>query len=107
MSYEEFKDLPGRALGRREGGKITRYAVMESFHCVTPLAAARFPLPRSKKRRIRKKWLRRPGFLAQQPDPCLFVMHAPRCIIGHPATLRSLFEKVKQGAGLADVRVKL
>lgn len=54
--------------------------------------------PRSKKYRIRKKWAKRPGNMAYEPQAGLYYCAEERTVIGHPATLAALRERIARSA---------
>lgn len=53
---------------------------------LTRLVQTRFP--RSKKRRIRKKWAKRQENFRSEPDPCAYILSG--VLYAHPATARAM-----------------
>lgn len=46
--------------------------------------------PRSKKKRIQRKWAKQSKYWVTYPDPNVLVMENKGIIVGHPCTLRAL-----------------
>ena len=71
-------------------GTLTGLRVLESHH-LTIREQVRFP--RSKRRRIRKKWAKRPGNHASRPDPSIYKL-GEGTLLMHPATAATLLSKL-------------
>ena len=76
-------------------GPMAGVRVLESEHLVIR-EQVRFP--RSKRKRIRKKWAKRPENWAERPDPDIYRMADPITgrvqLVCHPETARRLREMI-------------
>ena len=70
------------------------YTGMDIIENVYLMLRQQFRFPRSKKRRIRKKWTKREGNVRYQPDPNLYILDKQKVTVGHPATLAQLRREV-------------
>jgi hypothetical protein len=58
------------------------------------IEARQIRFPRSKRRRIRRKWSRRQENLIIRPSSMLLYDHSARTVVGHPAALVMLRAKI-------------
>jgi hypothetical protein len=71
-------------------GYVQGMPVYKSNHCVV---MEQYRFPKSKKKRIRKKWRKETRNFKCLPDPQMYLLK-DKAWIGHPATIQKLMEKV-------------
>lgn len=59
--------------------------------------------PRSKRRRIRRKWAKRPGNMEWRPCPGVMYDDVNKVVIGHPDTILRLKARIAESARNACV----
>ena len=91
------------------------YQAMEGFNFISDVSlvlARQIRFPRSKRRRIRRKWARRRDNNEFTPSPSVFYCEAQKTVIAHPATIIALKAKIaeserKHRADLAQAAQRL
>lgn len=79
------------AAERAHAGPLGALAILESAYCADRTWVRR---PRSKRRRIRKKWMRDPRNWRVVPWPDLLFHQAKGVLIGHPQTIAALRQQI-------------
>lgn len=76
---------------------VKLWQALEGFRLIPDerlVIARQIRFPRSKRRRIRRKWARRPANHLFSPSPFLTYDEAGKTVVGHPATLVILRHKI-------------